>query len=60
LNSLAYAELYLGIAAIARRFDLEVTDTTIDNVTLARDYGVPHSEKGAWDVKVRVTNVVKD
>ncbi|KAL2818535.1 cytochrome P450 [Aspergillus granulosus] len=57
--NLAYAELYLGVATIARRFDLEVTDTTIDNVTLARDYGVPHSEKGAWDVKVRVRNVVK-
>ena len=42
-SSLAYAELYLTLATIVRRFDLENFETTVDDVRIAYDYfvGVP-------------------
>jgi hypothetical protein len=38
LNSLAYAELYLTLAALLRQFEIELFETTLDDVTYERDY----------------------
>jgi hypothetical protein len=41
--SLAYAELYLTVAHVFRRFDLELFETDVDDVRLVRDrfFGAP-------------------
>jgi hypothetical protein len=57
---MAYAELYLGLATIIRRFDVEVHDTTEDNVKLISDYAVPHADSSSWNVKALVVGIVKD
>lgn len=51
---MAYAELYVVVARIARQFNLELVDTTDEDVAFARDYAVPYAEKGPWSVRVRV------
>ncbi|KND89070.1 Trichodiene oxygenase [Tolypocladium ophioglossoides CBS 100239] len=38
--NLAYAEIYLAIAAIVRRFDWELYETTLDDVVCQRDFCV--------------------
>jgi hypothetical protein len=40
IHSLAYAEIYLTIGTIFRRFDLELYETTIDDVKIERDFFV--------------------
>lgn len=42
-RSLAYAELYLTVAHIFRRFELELFETDVDDVRLVRDrfFGAP-------------------
>lgn len=59
-SSLAYAELYLVIARWARQFDMELYETTAEDVAFARDYVVPHAENGPWSVKVKVTRELED
>lgn len=57
---MAYAELYLVIARMARQFDLELYNTTDENVRFARDYVVPHAEHGPWNVKARIAKVIEN
>ncbi|KAH8688960.1 cytochrome P450 [Talaromyces proteolyticus] len=58
--NMAYAELYLVIARIVRQFDLELCETTEENVRFARDYVVPHAENGPWSVKARIIKVIEE
>jgi hypothetical protein len=39
-ESLAYAELYLTLATVLRRFEMENFETTLDDAILERDYYV--------------------
>jgi hypothetical protein len=39
-KSLAYAELYLTLATVLRRFDMESFETTLDDAILDRDHFV--------------------
>lgn len=59
-NSLAYAEMYLAIAALIRRFDLELFETTKKNIEFARDFGTPFPDEGNYCVKVLVKGIVKE
>ena len=38
--SLAYAEMFLTIAAIFRKFDIDMFETTIDDIKIERDFFV--------------------
>ncbi|KAF4236360.1 hypothetical protein CNMCM6805_005849 [Aspergillus fumigatiaffinis] len=58
--NLAYAELYLVIARIVRQFDVELCETTPEDVRFARDYVVPHAENGPWSVKGRIVRVLEE
>ncbi|KAL2802163.1 cytochrome P450 [Aspergillus granulosus] len=58
--NLAYAELYLVIARMARQFDIELCGTTPEDVRFARDYVVPHAENGPWTVKGRIARVIEE
>ncbi|KAI4281616.1 MAG: hypothetical protein L6R38_003557 [Xanthoria sp. 2 TBL-2021] len=52
--NLAYAELYMTIATIFRRFELELFETDRATVEYARDYFNPFPENGCDGVKVLV------
>jgi hypothetical protein len=53
--SLAYAELFLTLAGIIRRFDLELFETTFDDVKMERDAFVAAARVGSKGVRVVVT-----
>lgn len=57
-TSLAYAELYLILSTLVRRFDLELYETTKKNIDFARDFGTPYPEEGNFSVRVMVTGIV--
>jgi len=57
---MAYAELYLVLARVARQFELELFDTDEENVRFARDYVVPHAEHGPWSVKAYIKDVIQE
>ncbi|KAL8909677.1 MAG: hypothetical protein Q9171_004948 [Xanthocarpia ochracea] len=52
--NLAYAELYMTIATIFRRFEMELFETDRATVEYARDYFNPFPENGCDGVKVLV------
>ena len=58
--SLAYAELYITIAFFVRRFDMELCDTTMDNIRMVRELGIGQPMGGDFSVWAKITNVVKE
>jgi len=58
--SLAYAELYLTIAAMVQNFDLELVDSSIENITPDRDFGLAFDKSYNFGVNLRVTKVLKE
>jgi hypothetical protein len=52
--SLAYAELFLTLAGIVRRFDFELFETTFDDVKIDRDAFVAAARVGSKGVRVVV------
>ncbi|RAL15168.1 cytochrome P450 [Aspergillus homomorphus CBS 101889] len=57
---LAYAELYMTLAAVVRRFDLELYGTTVEDVRFERDLSLPHTDRGARRVRVRVVGLARN
>ncbi|KAH2404276.1 hypothetical protein KXV44_006304 [Aspergillus fumigatus] len=55
--NLAYAELYNTLAAVVRRFDLELNQTTPENIRFVRDKLLPRSKDGSWTVRVKVVGI---
>ncbi|KAL4862989.1 hypothetical protein BDV12DRAFT_206853 [Aspergillus spectabilis] len=58
--NLAYAELYIVIALMVRRFDMELYESPKDRLEFARDFGTPWPDKGGLSVRARVTSVVSE
>ncbi|KAL3471741.1 cytochrome P450 [Aspergillus californicus] len=58
--NLAYAEMFLVIAALVRKFDMELYDTPKANIEFARDFGIPLPEKGELNVRVMVTRSITE
>lgn len=58
--SFAYAELYLTIAAFVRRFEMEIYETTIENIRTVREIGVGYPKDGSVSVRVKITDVIKE
>ena len=57
--SLAYANLYLLLAGLISRFELELVDTTERDVTIVRDQFVSKPTRKSTGVKVRVVREKK-
>jgi cytochrome P450 len=51
---LAWAELYIGLANVFRRVDLELFETARKEVQMAREFFVPQPEVGSKGVRVVV------
>lgn len=58
MNSLAAAELYITLATITRRFDMENYETTVDDVAIARDYFVGVPKLDSLGIRAIVTDVL--
>lgn len=50
-------ELFLTVAAFVRRFNLELVDTTPDDVRVVREYMVGFTKKGNMKVNGRLSLV---
>jgi hypothetical protein len=50
----------MTIASFVRRFDMELYETTMDNIRIDRELGIGQPKKGEFSVRVKVTNVFKD
>ena len=57
-GSLAYAELYLTVAVLVKRFEMELVDSSIKNIAPVRDYGLAFNEEYNFGVKFKVTKVL--
>lgn len=57
---LAYAELFIVIAALMRQFEMELVDTPKETIEFARDFGAPYPEKGNLSVKARITGLAQE
>ncbi|GIK06086.1 hypothetical protein Aspvir_010204 [Aspergillus viridinutans] len=55
--NLAYAELHTVLAAIVRRFDLELYETTAEDIRFMRDKLLPRAKDGPWRIRVKVVGV---
>jgi hypothetical protein len=53
--SLAHAEMYLTIAAVFRSFELELYETTVDDVKLHHDTFIAGPQRGSKGVRAHVT-----
>jgi hypothetical protein len=58
--SLAYAEMYLTIAALVPKFDFELVDSSIENIEVYRDYGLGFNKQGEYGVNFRITKVLME
>lgn len=57
--NLSYIALYMTIAGFARRFDMELHKTTIEDMKIVRDYGLGLTRNGEVEVFAKVTNMLK-
>ena len=55
---LAWAELYIGLANVVRRCELEIFETHYADVGFVRDMFVPHARVGATGLRVLVRDVL--
>ncbi|KAL4982116.1 cytochrome P450 [Aspergillus falconensis] len=58
--NLAYAELYNTLAAVVRRFDMELYRTTAEDIRFVRDMLLPRSKDGPWKVRVKVVGIRRE
>ena len=52
--NLAKSEIFLTLAAIFRRFDLELFETDRSDADMAHDFFVPYVKEGSKGIRVRV------
>ena len=58
LSSLAYAELLFAIAMIIRKFDLELFETTWEDVEIVHDFFVALPRLDSKGVQIKVRSVL--
>ncbi|KAJ5689940.1 hypothetical protein N7462_004332 [Penicillium macrosclerotiorum] len=58
--NLAYAEIYMTLAHIVRRFDMAPYETTTADLKMYRELGVAMPKTGYFDVKATVEAIIDD
>ncbi len=58
-SSLAQAVLYMGLAAVFRKFSFELYETDVSDTILAHDYFVPTVKLDTKGIRVKVKSVEK-
>jgi hypothetical protein len=59
MYSLAYAEMYMTIAALVSKFEFELVDSGMQDIKVHRDYGFGFNEKYEFGVDFRITSVLE-
>lgn len=59
-RSLAYAELYLTLAAMIRRFEIELVNTGPESIRIEREMGIGQPLKGDFVVQAKITKILTD
>ena len=59
-RSLAYAEIYMTLAHIMRRFEFVPHETTDEDLMVYRERGVGLPKNGYFDVKARITAILEE
>lgn len=57
-SSLAYLELYVALAHLFRRFELELYETDASDVELAHDFFLPSPKLDSKGVRVKVVKAL--
>ena len=50
----------MTIAALVRRFDLEIVETTVESTLPGRDVGMAQPKEGKFAVRAKVTKVIEE
>ncbi|OGM47432.1 benzoate 4-monooxygenase cytochrome P450 [Aspergillus bombycis] len=58
--NLAFLELYMALAYYVRRFDIELVNTTVEDMRIVRDMGVGFTHRGEPSVYARIVKVYED
>ncbi|KAJ5939782.1 Benzoate 4-monooxygenase cytochrome P450 [Penicillium verhagenii] len=58
--NLAYAEIYMTLAHVVRRFEFEAHETTPENHSVRRDLGVGLPMDRTFDIKAKVVGIVEE
>ncbi|KAH7386033.1 benzoate 4-monooxygenase cytochrome P450 [Pyrenochaeta sp. MPI-SDFR-AT-0127] len=56
--NLAYAEMYIMVAALVRNFDMELVDSSIEDIVPYRDYGLSFNKGYKVGVNFKITDVL--
>jgi hypothetical protein len=59
MYSLAYAEMYMTIAALVSKFEWELVNSGMQDIKVHRDYGFGFNEKYGFGVDFRITGVLE-
>jgi hypothetical protein len=51
--------MYTALAHLARKFDMQLHETTAENVSVGREIGLPFPKKVVYQMKVKITQVVE-
>ncbi|KAI0154663.1 cytochrome P450 [Xylariaceae sp. FL1272] len=58
--NLAYAELFMTLAALVRRFDMELYESHPDDVRMDQEMGLAASKRNNFSVRAKITKVFTD
>lgn len=59
-TSLAYAEIYMTLAHIVRRFELKPHETTAEHLIVRRELGVGYSLDMKFDIMAKVVGIIEE
>ena len=59
-NSLASAELYMTLAFMIRRFDIELYETGKNNIRIDREMGIGQPKEGDFSVRAKITKIIME
>ncbi|KAF1835134.1 benzoate 4-monooxygenase cytochrome P450 [Decorospora gaudefroyi] len=57
--NLAYAELYLSVAALVQNFEMELVDSSIENIIPYRDMGLAFDKEYNFGVNFKISKVLQ-
>ncbi|KAI0460036.1 cytochrome P450 [Xylaria acuta] len=58
--NLAYAELYMTLASIIRRFDIELYETGPQDIRIEREMGIGQPKGGDFSVRAKITRILTE
>lgn len=60
ISSLAYAELFMTLASLIRRFDVELYEPRAESLRIDRDMGIGQPMEGEFSVRAKITRVLTE